>query len=75
MAAFNLTDVLRLLPAVGPVVAALPEFKKIYDQITGTFRSDKDQQTLKDAYRELQAENTGGHARLQEMLRQAEANE
>jgi hypothetical protein len=40
-----------------------------------TFKKDTDQDTLKAAYRELQSENSGGHARLQEMLRQAEAAE
>jgi hypothetical protein len=44
----------------------------VYDQIVKTFKSDTDQQTLKDAYRELQSENSGGHERLQEMLRKAE---
>jgi hypothetical protein len=50
----------------------LPEFKSVYDQIVGTFKSSADQNTLKQAYQELQAENSGGHARLQEMLRKAE---
>lgn len=71
---FKLIDILKLLPAVGPVVAALPEFKAVYDQIVGTFRNPQDQQTLKTAYQELQAENSGGHARLQELLRKAEQN-
>lgn len=67
--------VLKALQAIGPITAALPEFKDLYDQITKTFKSDADQETLKRAYRELLAENTGGHVRLQEMLRQAEKEE
>lgn len=67
---FDLTSILKLLPAVGPVVAALPEFKKIYDQIVGTFGED-DQETLKDAYADLMAENDEGHARLQAKLAEA----
>jgi hypothetical protein len=69
---FTVAGILRLLQAVGPITAALPEFKSVYDQIVGTFKSSADQNTLKQAYQELQAENSGGHARLQEMLRKAE---
>jgi hypothetical protein len=64
---FDLSSILKLLPAVGPVVAALPEFKKVYDQIVGTFKED-DQAVLKDAYADLMAENDEGHARLQKKL-------
>lgn len=70
---FVIADILRLLQAVGPVTAAIPEFKKTFDQIVGTFKKPQDQDTLKKAYQELMAENSGGHARLQEMLRKAEA--
>lgn len=63
---------LRALQAVGPITAALPEFKALWEQITGLVKNDDDQATLKQAYEELMAENTGGHARLQEMLRKAE---
>lgn len=64
---FKLLDVLKFLPAVGPVVAALPEFKSIWDQIVGTF-GEKDQATLKEAYADAIADNDEGHARLQEKL-------
>jgi hypothetical protein len=70
---FSIAGILKLLQAVGPVTAALPEFKQTFDQIVGTFKKPADQQTLRTAYEELQAENSGGHARLQEMLRKAEA--
>jgi len=69
---FSVAGIIRLLQAVGPITAALPAFKEVYDQIVGTFKSDADQDTLKKAYAELQNENSGGHARLQEMLRKAE---
>ena len=69
---FSVTGILKLLQAVGPVTAALPEFKSVYDQIVQTFKKDTDQQTLQKAYLELQNENAGGHVRLQEMLRKAE---
>jgi hypothetical protein len=64
---FDLTSVLKLLPAVGPVVAALPEFKKVFDQIVGTFKT-KDQAQLREAYEDLMADNDEGHARLQAKL-------
>lgn len=63
---------LRALQAVGPITAALPEFKALWDQFTGLVNNDNDKETLKKAYEELLAENTGGHVRLQEMLRKAE---
>lgn len=63
---------LRALQAVGPITAALPEFKNLWDTFTGLVNNDSDQETLKKAYEELLAENTGGHVRLQEMLRKAE---
>lgn len=66
----DLSSVLKLLPAVGPVVARLPEFKVVYDQLVGTF-AQKDQATLKEAYADLIADNDEGHARLQEKLRRA----
>lgn len=69
---FSVAGIIRLLQAVGPATAALPEFKEVYDQIVDTFKKPTDQATLQTAYTELQSENSGGHARLQEMLRKAE---
>lgn len=67
---FDLSSILKLLLAVGPVVAALPEFKAVYDQIVGTF-GDKDEAALKEAYADLIADNDEGHARLQAKLAKA----
>ncbi len=67
---FNLTSILKLLPAVGPVVAALPEFMSVYKQIVSTFK-EKDQDVLREAYDDLIAENDEGHARLQLKLKDA----
>jgi hypothetical protein len=58
---------LGLLPAIGPVVAAIPQFKAIFDQIVDTFDED-DQVVLKDAYADLMEDNDEGHARLQAKL-------
>lgn len=67
---FKLTDILEMLPVVGPVIAKLPVFKGVFDQIVSTF-GEKDQAVLKDAYADLMAENDAGHARLQAKLREA----
>ena len=67
---FAFASVLKLLPAVGPVIAKLPEFKAVYDQMVATF-SAPEQAQLKEAYDDLIAENDAGHARLQEKLRRA----
>lgn len=68
---FAIATIMKFLQAVGPITAALPEFKAVYHGIVDTFSSKTDQQTLITAYHELQAENSGGHQRLQEMLRKA----
>lgn len=67
---FSLSSILSLLPAVGPVVAALPQFKEVYDQIVATFDTD-DQAVLRDAYEDIMADNDEGHARLQDKLAEA----
>lgn len=64
---FDLSTVLGLLPAIGPVVAAIPQFKAVFGQIVDTFDED-DQATLKEAYADLIADNDEGHARLQAKL-------
>lgn len=63
---------IKALQAVGPITAALPEFKALYDQFIRLVKDKDDQETLKKAYDEILAENTGGHTRLQEMLRRSE---
>jgi hypothetical protein len=64
---FDLTSILKLLPVVGPVAAALPEFKAVYDKIVATFH-ERDQGVLREAYADLVADNDAGHARLQAKL-------
>lgn len=68
---FTVAGIMRLLQAVGPITAALPQFAQHFQQVKSLF-NEKDQDTLQQAYTELQTENSGGHARLQEMLRKAE---
>jgi hypothetical protein len=64
---FEFASVLKMLPVVGPVVAAAPEFKAVFDQIVSTFKGE-DQAELKEAYSDLVAQNDEGHRRLQEKL-------
>jgi hypothetical protein len=64
---FSLVTGLELLSKVGPVVAALPQFKALWDQGVATLHP-KDQPTAKEAYHDLIAENAEGHARLQAKL-------
>lgn len=64
---FTLVTGLELLSKVGPVVAALPQFKALWDQGVAALHP-KDQPTAKEAYHDLIAENADGHARLQAKL-------
>ena len=75
MAFFTIPTVLKFLQALPTAIAALPAVKETFDGIVGTFKNPQDQETLQRAYREHQAENAGGHVRLQEMLRKAELEE
>lgn len=68
---FGIASILNLLNAVGPITAALPEFKSVYDDIVKTFDSKTDQNTLKAAYAASVKDNEEGHAELQQLLAQA----
>lgn len=62
-----LAILLALLPKVGPVVAALPEFKALFDQIKDTLSSD-DQDTLKEAYELARDRSDQAHDDLQKLV-------
>lgn len=66
-----LKSLLTLLPAVGPIVAALPEFKAIFDLGVAALKP-KDQDTAKEAYKDMIANNAAGHLRFQQKLAAAE---
>ncbi len=68
MGKFNLATALGILPVVGPVIAAAPEFKKLWDGIVATFDSDADQATLKDAYALAIDDRDAAHADLQKLV-------
>lgn len=67
----DLKSLLGLLPNVGPVVAALPAFKAIFDEGVKLLKP-QEQSVAKEAYQDLIADNAAGHARFQEKLAAAE---
>jgi hypothetical protein len=67
---FNLSTILAALPVVGPIIAAAPEFKKLFDEAVATLHP-RDQETAKAALADLMADNDAGHLRLQQKLADA----
>ena len=65
----NLQTVLNLLPKVGPIVAAAPEFKALFDQIIATF-GEHDQDTLKEAYALATSHARDAHAELAALVKE-----
>lgn len=63
----DLLKLLNVLPVVGPVIAAAPEFIELFNAAKAML-SPEDQETAKQALADLQADNDAGHARLQEKL-------
>ena len=64
----NLQNILALLPKVGPIIAAAPEFKKLVDEIVSTLTSKREQAELQQAY-ELAIDNAEeAHRQLQEIV-------
>lgn len=63
----NLTNLLKLLPIVGPAVAQAEGFVEWWNQVSAML-NPVDQATAKAALADLQADNDEGHARLQAKL-------
>jgi len=63
----DLTKLLSVLPIVGPVIAAAPEFVAIYQAAMAAL-DPADQETAKEALADIQADNDAGHDRLQAKL-------
>lgn len=70
MALLSLSTLLALLPKVGPAVAAAKEFKALWDQGVATLKP-ADQETAKEGYQDLIADNAEGFARLDAKLEAA----
>lgn len=62
-----LSVILGLLPKVGPVVAALPEFKALVDTIGSTLNTT-DQAKLQSAYALAKDRSDKAHADLQQLV-------
>ncbi len=64
----NLQTILALLPKVGPIIAAAPEFKRLIDELIGALDSEREQAELQAAY-ERAIEGAGeAHRRLQDAV-------
>ena len=61
----NLSSMLGLLPVVGPIIAALPQFKTLWDEVAATFDGHADQETLKTAYATAISGADDAHEQLQ----------
>ncbi len=60
---------LQLLQAVPQVVAAAPDFKKLWDQLVNTFDGDASQDELKAAYEAAISDAKDAHDVLDEIVR------
>jgi len=66
----SLSSLLGLLPVVGPVIAAAPQFKALWDEAVSTFAHPADQDTLKSAYDVAVSGADDAHQQLQELIAQ-----
>lgn len=64
-----LQTLLNLLPVVGPVVAALPQFLDLIEQAKSVL-SDDDAATLEEAYALARKNSDQAHAELQALVAQ-----
>lgn len=62
-----LKSILELLPVVGPVVARLPQFVALVEQISSTL-NENDQAELKAALAKAQEASDAAHEELQDRL-------
>lgn len=64
----NLQTILNLLPKVGPIIAAAPEFKALVEELIETFASDRDQAELQAAYEQAISNADDAHEKLQQIV-------
>lgn len=67
---FPFADLLKLLPMVGPAIAATMEFGQRFEQLIAD-RPEDEQDELRAALEDIRADNDEGHARLQAKLERA----
>lgn len=63
-------DLLKVLPIIGPAVAATETFVERFEQLIGA-HDPAEQAELREALADLQADNDEGHRRLQAKLERA----
>ena len=66
----NPATLLALLPKIGPVIAALPEFKRLFNEVVAAFDT-LDQAELRAAYELALSNAADAHDKLQALVRQA----
>lgn len=65
---FTLTDLLKLLPMVGPTIARTREFAERFETLIAG-NSEAEQAELREALEDIRADNDEGHERLQAKLK------
>lgn len=63
----NLQTILASLPAVGPIIAAAPAFKALFDAAVEAL-SPEDQATAKEAYELAIDDAEDAHTKLQDLV-------
>lgn len=66
----KIDTILKALSVVPAVTAALPEFKRLFDQLVATFDRDQDQETLRKAYDLAISDADDAHNDLQALIRE-----
>lgn len=64
----DLRTILNALPAIGPLLSAVPAMKAAVEQAIALLDDETDQETARAELAQLMAENDAGHARLQGKL-------
>lgn len=64
----TLTTILRLLPKVGPIIAAAPEFKKLVEELIATLTTEREQAELQYAYELAISNAEEAHNQLQAIV-------
>ena len=61
----TLATMLRLLPKVGPIITAAPEFKKLVEELIATLTTEREQAELQHAYELAISSAEEAHNQLQ----------
>lgn len=61
----TLATILSLLPKVGPIIAAAPEFKALIEELISALEDDRDQAELRIAYENAISDAEHAHEQLQ----------